>query len=204
VKTLAIARKSLRQQSRDRLGLALTVLMALSWHQYPSGQLAALVPPLVLLVHAATAMGIRVIAHDRIAAKMKMACDFGAFEGTGPGDARNLWEKENVTSVFECAGASSTLELALEAAPRGANVILLGLSASPASFVPMRLVREGINIFTSMIYDHPSDFARTIELVDEGKLHPGRVVTHTFSLDSVAEALKLADTGEAGKIHITI
>lgn len=36
---------------------ALTVLMALSWHQYPSGQLAALVPPLVLLVHAATHRG---------------------------------------------------------------------------------------------------------------------------------------------------
>ena len=156
----------------------------------------------LLLIHAATAMGVRVIAHDRIEAKMKMARDFGAYTAVGVGDAGGLWEKENVTTVFECAGASSTLELALEVAPRGSSVILLGLSASPVRFIPMRLVREGINIYTSMIYDHPADFARTIDLVAEGKLHPGRVVTDTFSFDSTAAALELAGTGKSGKIHI--
>lgn len=156
----------------------------------------------LLLIHAAAAMGVRAIAHDRIAAKMEMARDFGAFAAVDLDQAPNLWEKENVTAVFECAGASSTLELALASAPRGAKVILLGLSASPASFIPMRLVREGINVYTSMIYDHPADFARTIELVVEGKMHPGRVVTDTFSFDSIAQALTLAGTGEAGKIHI--
>jgi hypothetical protein len=37
--------------------VALTVLMGLSWHQYPSGQPAMLIPPLVLLIHAATHRG---------------------------------------------------------------------------------------------------------------------------------------------------
>jgi threonine dehydrogenase-like Zn-dependent dehydrogenase len=156
----------------------------------------------LLLIHAAVSMGVRVIAHDRIPGKLKMAEDLGAFPATDGRSAGSLWEKERVTTLFECAGAQATVELALREAPRGAAVILLGLSSTPASFVPMRLVREGINVYTSMIYDHPDDFVRTIELVAAGKLQPGRVVTDTFSFDSVAEGIRLAGTGESAKIHI--
>ena len=157
----------------------------------------------LLLIHAASAMGIRIIAHDRISSKMEMARDLGA-EVAGETDENtgNLWDKENVTTVFECAGTSATVELALAKAPRGAQVILLGLPAAPAQFIPMRLVREGINVYTSMIYDHPGDFVRTIDLVAAGKLQPSRVVTDTLSFESVAQALSLAGTGESGKIHV--
>jgi threonine dehydrogenase-like Zn-dependent dehydrogenase len=96
----------------------------------------------------------------------------------------------------------ATVDLALKAAPRGARVVLLGLSSLPATFVPMRLVREGIDIRTSMIYDHPQDFAYVIDQVARGVLHPGRVVTHTYPFDTIGQALKHAGTGEAGKIHI--
>jgi len=157
----------------------------------------------LLLIHAASAMGIRTIAHDRVGSKMAMARDLGAAIADETGeDTASLWAKESVTTVFECAGTSGTVELALAAAPRGSRVILLGLPASPAQFIPMRLVREGINLYTSMIYDHPNDFAHTIDLVSGGKLQPSRVVTDTFSFESVAQALKLAGTGESGKIHV--
>jgi len=158
----------------------------------------------LLLIYAAAAMGIRVIAYDKIKAKTKMAESLGAVVMENADKAAGLWEVENVTAVFECAGVSPALELALAAAPRGSAVILLGISSSPASFVPMKLVREGINLYTSMIYDHPDDFARTIALVAEGKLHPGRIVTDTFSFNSVAKAITLAGTGESGKIHVKL
>ncbi len=156
----------------------------------------------LLLIYAASSIGIRVIAHDKIAAKLKMAQDLGAVVMDDIGESAAVWERENVTAVFECAGVAATLELALEAAPRGSTIILLGISAAPVRFVPMRLVREGINVYTSMIYDHPGDFARTIDMVAAGKLEPGRVVTDTFPFDSVAEAITLAGTGESGKIHV--
>lgn len=155
----------------------------------------------LLLIHAAVQAGVRVIAHDRIAEKLDMARALGA-AAAELGQAEELWQKEDVSTVFECAGASATVELALRAAPRGARVMLLGLSSSPASFVPMRLVREGINLETSMIYDHPGDFAHVIDLVARGELHPARIVTHTLPLESIGEALTLAGRGGAGKIHI--
>ena len=156
----------------------------------------------LLLIHAASAAGVRVIAHDRIAGKLEMAKALGATAASGSDEAELLWQKENVTSVFECAGSPATVDLALKAAPRGARVILLGLSSLPASFVPMRLVREGIDIRTSMIYDHPKDFAHVIDQVARGVLHPARIVTHTYPIDSISQALKHAATGDAGKIHI--
>ncbi len=156
----------------------------------------------LLLIHAATAMGIRVIAHDKLGDKLEMARGLGALVIPEHEDAARIWQKENVTTIFECAGVPATVEFALKDAPRGAQVMLLGLSSSPASFVPMRLVREGINIHTSMIYDHPADFAHAIDLVAKGTLHPARVVTHTYSFGSIDQALRLAGSGKAGKIHI--
>ncbi len=156
----------------------------------------------LLLVHAAASMGVRVLAHDRLEAKRKMALDLGAALADDGADAGALWEKENVTAVFECAGVADTATLALGNAPRASAVILLGLAASPASFVPMRLVREGIEVYTSMIYDHPEDFARTIDLVAKGSLHPGRVVTDTVPFESAARAMELARSGEGGKILV--
>lgn len=156
----------------------------------------------LLLIHSAVAMGVRVIAHDRIEAKLEMAKTLGAVTAEELDDPMPLWREENVSTVFECAGTSATVEIALKAAPRGSRVILLGLPSEPASFVPMRLVREGIDILTSMIYDHPADFAHAIELVSKGTVHPSCVVTDTFEFESVGQALELARTGKAGKIHM--
>ncbi len=158
----------------------------------------------LLLIHAAAASGVRVIAHDRFSEKLGMARQLGATVAPESEDTTRIWREENVTVVFECAGVSATVELALEAAPRGSQVVLLGLSSTSASFRPMRLVREGIQIATSMIYDHPGDFARAIEEVAKGSLHPGRIITHTFSLESVQQALEFAGTGKGGKIQIRV
>jgi L-iditol 2-dehydrogenase len=156
----------------------------------------------LLLIHVAKSVGVRVIAHDRIASKLEMARSLGADIACESGDPSSLWQQENVTAVFECAGSSATVEIALNAAPRGALVVMLGLSSSQASFLPMRLVREGVNIRTSMIYDHPADFKRAIDLVAQRQLSPACSVTHTFSFESIGEALQLACTGNAGKIHV--
>ena len=79
--------------------------------------------------------------------------------------------------------------------------MLLGLSNSPASFVPYRLVREGIRIESSLIYDHPEDFACAIDLVADKILQPSKIVTETVPFDSIGRALEIASTGKSGKVH---
>jgi threonine dehydrogenase-like Zn-dependent dehydrogenase len=157
----------------------------------------------LLLIQAAVAQGMRVLAHDQLAHKLAMARKLGAIPSDS-GDIAKLWRDEDVTTIFECAGVTATVELALSAAPRGSQVVLIGLSSAPASFVPLRLVREGIGICGSMIYDHPSDFARTIALVKEGVLHPSQIVTDEVPFGELDRALRLATTGRSGKIVVAM
>lgn len=155
----------------------------------------------LLLVQCAVAQGVRVIAHDKFADKLEMARRLGA-QVFDRDDLAELWLDEHVSTVFECAGVAPTVELALRAVPRGGQVILIGLATSPASFMPLRLVREGIRVSGSLIYDHPADFARVIDLVANGTLQPARIVTDTLPFDSIERALKLAATGQSGKVHV--
>jgi len=157
----------------------------------------------LLLVQVAVAQGVRVLAHSRSAHKLELACHLGA-EVLDATDTAQVWRDNGVTTVFETGGTTATVELALSAAPRGSEVMLLGLSNEPASFVPLNLVRQGINIIGSLIYDHPGDFARAIALVKNGTLHPSEIITHTMSFDAMDRALELASAGPAVKMIVNM
>ena len=157
----------------------------------------------LLLIQAAVSEGIRVFAHDKFESKLDMARQLGAQVDSNP-DIASLWRNEGVTTVFECAGVTSTVELALSAVPHGGQVILLGLANSQASFVPLKLVREEISVSGSIIYNHPADFARAIALVENKILSPRKIVTNTFPFNQIAEALRLASTGNVGKVLLTM
>lgn len=157
----------------------------------------------LLLIQAAISQGIRVFAHDKMESKTTMAQELGA-QVKAASDISELWRNEGVTSVFECAGAVATVELALNCAPRGSQVVLLGLSSSQASFTPLRFVREGLKVSGSIIYDHPNDFARTIALIENKVLSPSKIISNIFSFNKISDALEVASTGEAGKVLLTM
>ena len=157
----------------------------------------------LLLIHTAVRQGIKVLAHDKFEHKLGAATRLGAVVSPANG-IKKLWQDEGVSTVFECSGASAAVELSIASAPRGSRIILLGLASSPANFMPFRLVREGIRLEGSLIYDHPSEFARSIALVASGVLHPSCIVSDTFQFSSIADAMELACTGHAGKIHTVI
>ena len=157
----------------------------------------------LLIVQVAVERGLRVLAHDLSPAKAAEAAKLGA-ESVGSQNCESLWREEGVAVVFECAGASAAVESCIAWAPRGCEVVLLGLSSKPAAIIPFRLVREGVRITTSLIYDHPTDFAQSIELVARGALRPSSIVSHTYPLERMGEALDLSCKGNAVKVHIHI
>lgn len=132
----------------------------------------------LLLAQVAIAQGVRVIAHETSAKKLAMAREIGAITPSTD-DIAALWKKEDVIKIFDTTGVHATVELALASAPRGSEVLLLGLATENAKFIPLRFVREGIKLSGSLIYDHPFDFPRAISLVSRGLLHPSRIVTDT-------------------------
>lgn len=165
----------------------------------------------MLLTHAALAFGYRVLVSDFVDSKIKMAQEMGAkYVGDGEPGERNTgiletaFREEEVSAVFECAGTGKSASLAIKAAPRGADVIVLGLSEEAASFSPRLLSQKGNSIIPSLIYDHPVDFQRCIYLVEKGIIKPGFVVTRYYSLEELADALNEAQKGRESKIVIQV
>lgn len=74
--------------------------------------------------------------------------------------------------------------------------MLVGLSTKDVSFNPLRFVRQEMEVRGSLIYEHPVDFARTIDLVASGKLAPGATTDQPQPLESVAALLEAMEAGK--------
>lgn len=165
----------------------------------------------LLLTHLALSLGYRVLVTEINTAKTALAENLGAISltPTGSPDEQSAalsqsWLKYDVCAVFECAGAASTASLATAAAPRGSEIILVGLSEKPATFTPLRLTREGISIIPSIIYNHPVDFRRTLRLIESGIIRPGFIVSGYWPLEQLQAALETAAQGSESKLIVTI
>lgn len=161
----------------------------------------------LLVTHLAVRMGYTVLAYDRIPEKIALAASFGAIPM--PADATTaqlsrLWKEARVHTVFECAGAAPAFTLAVEAAPRGAHVVVAGLSDKPSAFTEFSMTRQGINIITSIIYQHPTDFRRTIDLIERGFLQPGRIISAKEPFQNLASVVQTASLGHHAKIVLTL
>ena len=165
----------------------------------------------LLLIHLALSLGYQVFVSELNATKLKTATDLGATAISPTGDLEaqtaemsKVWLENNVSAVFECAGSAYTASLATAAAPRGSEIVLVGLSGNLATFTPLKIAREGIQIVPSIIYDHPFDFARALQLIRSNIIRPSFIISSYASLENLQSALELAATGNESKIVVNI
>ncbi|MEY3918844.1 MAG: hypothetical protein RLZZ132_1181 [Bacteroidota bacterium] len=150
----------------------------------------------MLITHLAVQQGLQVFAKDLIPILQEKAHELGASKGD--------WQEADVRVIFECTGSAAATTQLIAEAPRGAEVVLLGLSEKQAGFTPLDLVRRGISIRGSLIYDHPEDFQAVIRLIEEGKIQPHKIISKYIPLAEVQAGLQAATDGHPGKIVVQI
>jgi len=164
----------------------------------------------LLITQLALRLGYQVIAIELKKNKLQLAKAMGAipFSSASAANTVSTLSKAcadyNVMALFECGGSDITVSLTTEIAPRGSEIILAGLSEKLATFQPLKIVREGIQIIPSIIYDHPTDFRRTIQLIASKVIQPGNIISGTYKLLHLQEAMEAAATGNETKLIITI
>ncbi len=161
----------------------------------------------LLVTHLAHRMGYTVFAYDRIPAKVALAVSLGAIPISADSTTdqiANLWKEAQVHTVFECAGVAAAFTMAVEAAPRGAYVVVAGLSDKPSNLTEFSITRQGITIITSIIYQHPVDFRRTIQLIESGFLQPSRIISMKQPFAKLATAIEIACLGEQTKMILAL
>jgi S-(hydroxymethyl)glutathione dehydrogenase/alcohol dehydrogenase len=156
---------------------------------------------------AAIAGAGRIVAVDRVAAKLELARAMGATDvvlaGSDPTETlaaiRELTEGGPDT-CFEAIGLPSTIELAIASLPTGGTACLVGMTpfGVRASFEPFPFVDGGRRILGSNYgsADPATDFPRYAALHLAGRLPAERLVTARIGLDGIEDAFAAMRRGE--------
>jgi len=109
--------------------------------------------------------------------------------------------------VIEAAGSSAAIEAAVGATRRGGTTLLLGLPPTGATVtLPADLlVNNDLTIAASFGYTS-SIWARVVELLNGGRIAPGRIVTHRYPLEAFVQAFETltSSTGRRGKVILEV
>ena len=156
---------------------------------------------------AALAGAGRIVAVDRVAAKLELARAVGATDGivaaADPGETlaaiRELTDG-GPDACFEAIGLPATIEMAIASLPTGGTAVLVGMTpfGVRASFEPFPFVDGGRRILGSNYgsADPAVDFPRYAALHLAGRLPAERLVTGRIDLDGIEDAFAAMRRGE--------
>jgi S-(hydroxymethyl)glutathione dehydrogenase/alcohol dehydrogenase len=156
---------------------------------------------------AALAGAGRIVAIDRVAAKLEVARSVGATDGLVAGEraADTVDALRDLTDggpdyVFEAIGRIDTVELAVEALPLGGTAVLVGMTPveARASFAVYPFVDGSRRILGSNygFADPAIDFPRYARLHLEGRLPVDQLIDRRIGLDEVEAAFDRLRAGD--------
>lgn len=105
--------------------------------------------------------------------------------------------------VVDSVGSPASVQVSMERVEFGGTVLFLGLDARPLELTAQMIVRRQAVLRGSLTYDHPGDFAASVDAIGSGRLRPGRIVRESFSLSAAQEAFDSA-TRATGKTWIRL
>ncbi|HEV8481512.1 MAG TPA: zinc-dependent alcohol dehydrogenase family protein [Candidatus Eisenbacteria bacterium] len=150
----------------------------------------------------------RIVAMSRHPSRQRLAREFGATdivperEEEGVARIRDLTRGVGADSVLECVGTQASFMQAIRVTRPGGSVGFVG--------VPQGVALDGRELFSTHVRLHggPAPVRRflpeLIDLVQEGKIAPGKVFDLTLPLDQVAEGYRAMDERRAIKTLLTV
>lgn len=160
-----------------------------------------------LIARLLTARGAAVAGITRSEEKRSLAAGRGAAAVAPPSDAAavvaELTGGEGPTVVVEAVGTEGTLAQAIELAGPGADVVAFGTIADGGRGLPYyQLYHKELTVWSPRAALH-QDYEQAIELMADGRLDVADIVSHTFPLDDVADALAATADPSTLKVLLT-
>jgi threonine dehydrogenase-like Zn-dependent dehydrogenase len=149
-----------------------------------------------------------IVAADFSPARRRLAAALGAHEVVDPTDepAVDAWRRvdgHRQLVIFEAVGVPGMIEAAIDAAPRQARLMVVGVCMEQDHFVPVKAVAKELTIQFALAYT-AEEFTGSLRAIAEGAIDVAPLVTGTVGLDGVAGAFDaLADPEEHCKVLIT-
>ena len=102
--------------------------------------------------------------------------------------------------IFEAVGVPGMLESALEDAPPGARILIVGVCMETDKVDPIFGIMKELSIQFALGYD-PMEFAESLRAIAEGEVDVAPLITASVDLDGLPGAFRvLANPDAHGKI----
>ena len=149
-----------------------------------------------------------VILSEPVEMRRKIAMEVGADAVIDPiheNVEERIWEicqRKGADVVIECVGKPFAAEQAIRAAGFGATVLLFSVPGpDAAATLPLfDVYKKELHIVGSMI--NPDTHQRAVNLINSGRLEIARLITHTYDLDHMEDAIKMQMGSESIKVVV--
>lgn len=148
-----------------------------------------------------------IVAADFSSARRALAVTLGATEVVDPSveQAVAAWRRVDGSKpvvVFEAVGVPGMLDAAMVDAPRGSQILVVGVCMVPDTVRPMIAVGKELNLQFVLGYD-PLQFRTTLNRIADGEIDVAPMITGRVGLDEVPAAFDaLADPEAHAKILV--
>jgi 2-desacetyl-2-hydroxyethyl bacteriochlorophyllide A dehydrogenase len=141
----------------------------------------------------------RTVVVDRRAERLQVAAELGA---AATAEAVGNLDGERFDVVVDCTGAAPAIEEGFDALERGGRMLIFGVAAAEARarLSPFRIYNDELTVIGSMAVLH--SFGTAVELLATGAVQSKPLLTDTFELDRMADALQAAREGAGVKVQV--
>ncbi|MBP2167510.1 L-gulonate 5-dehydrogenase [Erwinia toletana] len=133
----------------------------------------------------------QVIVVDRLPERLALATQSGADRVLDNSERPLAEQLDGIqpTLIIDAACHPAILAEAVALASPAARIGLLGFSGDPCTLTQQSLTSKELSLFTSRL--NSKRFPQVISWMEQGLIHPEKLVTHTFALSDVEQAMTL-------------
>jgi len=162
------------------------------------------------VILAARERGARILAVDRLYQRLAIATELGAERTVDDssddvaGTIKEWTDGDGPVVVFEATGAPGVMRTALEVVAHSGTVVVAGTPTQEVSIPPFLIVYKELNVLGSR--NNAGAFRGAVEIVRKNRALVRRLITHTFPLERVQEAIEfaIANPHVAEKVMIAV
>ncbi len=154
----------------------------------------------LLHIQLAKLIGTTVVATDINVYRLNKALEFGAdyvFHAEKYSD--DVLKKVNrgqlAERVIVCAGAKQAVDTAVASVDRRGRILFFAVPEGDISIPSMRFWRDEIAVDFSY-GAAPGDLQEALELINDGRVNVGKMITHVLPLSDIGKAFKLVSEAE--------
>ena len=142
-----------------------------------------------------------VVVSDKVPARLELATRMGATATVNASveDVVGTCKRAaggRADVILECIGVPGTQQLAMDYAPSGGRIVIVGVCMAPDTVLPPKAISKELQINYVFMY-RKRDFEITIELMDQGRIDPTPLLSSVVSFDDFPTAFTSLKTDKS-------